>query len=292
MMAEFDNHFYRSSDDRLTLYARHYSANKDGTPILMMHGLTRNSADFENIAESLSQTYRLIVPDQRGRGRSDYDSNPANYTPAIYMQDMFALLHSLGVQRAILLGTSMGGLVAMLMAASRPDSAEALILNDIGPEVEPAGLERLKAYVGGPVQVTNWQEAAEHCRKTNAIALPDFDDQDWMAFARRTFVADNDGIPKIAYDMAISRGVEGDEPSAAPADLWPVWESLSDIPILAIRGETSDIFSTDTLYKMERRHDGIFKSVQVPYRGHAPMLDESTALNSIKKFLKSRQTTA
>lgn len=287
MMTNYTNHHYRSADDRLTLYARDYSADMGGTPILMMHGLTRNSADFENIADVLRRTHRLIIPDQRGRGLSDYDSVPENYTPAIYVQDMFALLDSLGIERAILLGTSMGGLIAMLMAASRPKVAEALILNDIGPEVNPDGLARLKTYVGRPVEVNNWDDAAEHCRKTNEIAFPGYSDDDWAEFARRTFVTGKTGAPELAYDMAISQGVEGDEPSAAPADLWPVWKALHSIPILAIRGETSDILSSETLDKMQTRHDGSFSYIAVPGRGHAPMLDEPAATEAIMRFVGS-----
>ena len=284
--AYFKDHYYRSADDRLDLYARIYG-NADGVPILMMHGLTRNSADFENIAKFLYPEFSLIIPEQRGRGRSEYDTDPANDRPEIYAADMFALLESLAIQKIVLLGKSMGGLIAMLMAASQPDIAEALILNDIGPEVEPAGLARLQQYVGEPVQVNNWQDAADYCQKTNAIAFPDYGAEDWMAFAHRTFVVDDSAVPKLAYDMAISEGVQGDEPSAAPADLWPVWDSLSHFPILVIRGEKSDILSPATLRKMKARHGGNLGVSEIPGRGHAPMLDEPEASAAILTFLRN-----
>ena len=284
-MKSYQDYFYRSADDRLDLYARDYNTGAGGIPILMMHGLTRNSADFENIAGILCDTHRLIIPDQRGRGRSGYDDNPEYYTPPVYVQDMFRLLQSLGIQRAILMGTSMGGLIAMLMAASQPDIAQSLILNDIGPEVDPSGLARLQTYVGKAPVITNWDEAAEQCRMTNVIAFPDYGDDDWMAFAQRTFRANADGVPQLAYDMAISQGVQGAEPSAAPADLWPVWDVLSSIPMLVLRGEHSDILARATLKKMEAAHKGFFRATEITGRGHAPMLDEPGAIAAIESFL-------
>ncbi|MEO9601241.1 alpha/beta hydrolase [Parasphingorhabdus sp.] len=285
MMDSYSDHCYRSADDRLNLYARDYNENNGGIPILMMHGLTRNSADFENIADVLRHKHRLIIPDQRGRGRSDYDPDPDNYTPQVYARDMFALLQSLGIEQAILMGTSMGGLIAMLMIASKADIARALILNDVGPEVATAGLARLQGYVGKPVEIEDWDDAANHCRKTNEHAFPDYGDDDWIAFAQRTCVADENGIPRLAYDMAISQGVQGDQPSAAPADLWPVWDMMSELPILSVRGELSDILSPDTLNKMSARHSGVFERIEVPSRGHAPMLDELAAVKAIGSFL-------
>lgn len=285
MMENYQDYFYRSADDRLDLYARDYNSKADGTPILMMHGLTRNSADFEGIANILHYNHRLIVPDQRGRGRSAYDHDPSNYTPLVYARDMFALLLSLNIDRAILLGTSMGGLIAMLMVANQHDIAQAIILNDIGPVVDPKGLKRLQGYVGKPVRLESWQDAAEHCRSTNDTAFPDYDDDDWLAFANRTFIADKSGSPQLAYDMAISQGVQGAEPSAAPADLWPVWNMLSDIPTLVLRGQKSDILSPETLLRMEKEHSGYFQMKEISRRGHAPMLDEPEAMAAIEQFL-------
>lgn len=284
-VTDFKDHFYRSADDRLDLYARVYDDCTDGIPILMMHGLTRNSADFENIAELLRPDNQLVIADQRGRGRSEYDPVSANYHPGVYAEDMFALLGSLGIEQAILLGTSMGGIIAMLMAARQPDIARALIVNDIGPEVTPAGLERLRNYVGKPVQVSDWQDAADHCRQTNKIAFPEYRSEDWKAFAKRTFIADECGVPKLAYDMAISEGVQGQAPTAAPADLWQAWDLLSQVPVLAIHGERSDILSAETLEQMKRRHSGRFLLVEIPGRGHAPMLDEPIACSTITEFL-------
>ena len=289
LSAGYKGHVYRSADDRLDLYARIYDDCTDGIPILMMHGLTRNSADFENIAEILQPDYRLIIADQRGRGLSEYDTSPANYTPQIYAQDMFALLKSLNVERTILLGTSMGGIIAMLMAAMYPEKIYSLILNDVGPEVSPAGIERLQQYVGKKVDVANWSDAAEYCKQINACSLPDYGDKDWLNFARRTFIARKNGIPTLAHDPAIAEGLAGEKPSATPADLWPMWNLLSGIPTLSIRGATSDILSPETVTKMADRHRALFSQVVVPSRGHAPMLDELAAVEAIKEFLERNE---
>jgi pimeloyl-ACP methyl ester carboxylesterase len=289
MMSEtYSDHHFRSADDRLDLYARIYGDCSSLIPIVMMHGLTRNSADFETIAEILSPAYQLIIPDQRGRGRSQYDPDPSNYIPDIYVEDMFALLRSRNIDKAVLMGTSMGGLIAMLMAGRHPDKVAALILNDIGPAVDPRGLARLQQYVGKPVNTSNWSEAADHCRETNAIAFPDYGEEDWMNFAHRTFHLGEDGTPELSYDMAISQGVEGDTPSAAPADLWPVWRLLAQIAALVIRGQTSDILAPATLSKMAELHDAAFQAVEIANIGHAPMLDENESIAAIQTFLKSQ----
>ena len=158
-MANYDDVWY-SSHDGLNLYARDYSKalknNKDAITLLCMHGITRNSADFEDICNELADRYRLIVVDQRGRGLSDYDPNPTNYNPLVYVQDMFLLLEKLKLSSVVLLGTSMGGTMAMIMAAMNPDKVQGLIINDIGPEIGKTGLERLKGYVGKSAPVSNW----------------------------------------------------------------------------------------------------------------------------------------
>ncbi|APG63175.1 hypothetical protein LPB140_10665 [Sphingorhabdus lutea] len=282
----YHDHFYRSADDRLNLYARIYDIGAKTTPILLMHGLTRNSADFENLAAILSPHHNLIIPDQRGRGKSDYDNDPSQYRPDIYAADMFALLASLNVKETVMIGTSMGGLIAMLMAAHHQPICRALILNDIGPEVESKGLRRLQQYVGKSPKMNNWQDAANLCRASNEIAFPDYDEKDWMKFARRTCEMGQDGALKFAYDLSIANGVQGDKPNAAPANLWPLWEILNGIPILCIRGETSDILTPQILHKMHHSHAPNFSYIEIMGRGHAPMLDEPDAVRAIEQFLQ------
>lgn len=282
-MMEYADHIYRSADDRLNLYARIYDGN--GPALLMMHGLTRSSADFGALAEQFSGRFRLVVPDQRGRGRSDYEPKTVNYTPATYVGDMFALLDDLQISKVTLIGTSMGGLMAMMIAAMAPERVTGMILNDIGPKVDQAGLDRIQSYVGEVAPFANWDDAANHCKKINNDALPDFDNDNWLKFAHRTCIQMPDGRIKFAYDPAISEGLSGDDPSAVPTDLWPMWDLLTTIPALVIRGAHSDILSEETVKEMGSRHSADFTAVDIPQRGHAPMLDEPDALQAIEAFL-------
>jgi pimeloyl-ACP methyl ester carboxylesterase len=251
-MMKYADHFYRSADDRLTLYARIYDA--EGPPLLLMHGLTRNSADFEALAGHLAGKYQLIVPDQRGRGRSDHDPDPDNYTPAIYVADMFALIDGLQLGNMGMIGTSMGGLMAMMMAAIAPERFDSLILNDIGPEVNVAGLDRIQSYVGERAPFDSWQQAADHCRSVHGDSFAGYDAQNWLTFARHTCVELPDGKIGFAYDPAIAAGLSGSEKSVIPPDLWTIWDQLSALPTLVIRGELSDILSPSTIAEMKRRH--------------------------------------
>lgn len=285
----FRPHRYRSGCGRLELYARIYDdANGCDKPsLVLMHGLTRNSADFEPLVEHLASRYRLIVPDQRGRGLSDYDSDPANYRPDVYATDMFALLDALGIARAGLVGTSMGGLIAMVMAVTQPDRVAGIVMNDVGPKIEEAGLARIQGYVGPMENAESWDEAAARCAAVNAVALPDFGPQDWLTFARRTCRETPDGTIRFAYDPAIATSKRGAQPATLLPDLWPLWDALAVIPVLVLRGAHSDLLAAATVKDMGSRHSGPFTAVEVPGRGHAPILDEPAALLAVESFLQS-----
>lgn len=286
--AAFRPHRYRSACGRLDLYARIYDgACNDGAPaLLLMHGLTRNSADFEPLAERLAGRYRLVVPDQRGRGQSDYDSNPGNYRPDIYSADMFALLDGLGIDRVGLIGTSMGGLMAMIMAVMQPGRISAIVLNDVGPQIEASGLARIQAYVGPSQDAADWNEAAARCAAVNAVALPDFVHDDWLAFAKRVCHETPDGRVRFAYDPAIAVSTAGEQPATVPPDLWPLWDALAAMPVLVLRGALSDVLSAATVAEMGCRHAGVFAAVEVPGRGHAPILNEPAAIPAVDAFLR------
>lgn len=285
----YREHRYCSADGRLDLFARDYPAaagSESRNPLLLMHGLTRNSADFEPLIAHLGgDARRMIVPDQRGRGLSAHDPDPANYRPDIYVADMWKLLDELEVDRVICIGTSMGGLMAMVMGAQKPERISGIVLNDVGPEVSEEGLDRIRSYVGPSDAMANWEEAAIRCHAINASALIGYDDDDWMAFARRTCRELPDGRVVFAYDPAIAGGMEEDDPGTVPPDLWALWDALGSIPILTIRGAHSDILSPATLGKMVERREGGFAYVQVPDRGHAPILDEPMAVAAIRAFL-------
>ncbi|WP_454796714.1 alpha/beta fold hydrolase [Novosphingobium lindaniclasticum] len=284
---EYRLHRYRSACGRLDLAARDYPAAEAGAPVLlMMHGLTRNSADFEPLARHLAGRYRLVVPDQRGRGLSQWDPDPAQYRPDVYAQDMLALLGGLGIARVCLVGTSMGGLMAMVMNALRPGLASGFVFNDIGPVLDPVGLARIQGYVGPGGAMASWKEAAARCRAINAVAFPDFGGGDWLAFARRTCRENPEGTVSFDYDPAISRSMDGDTPPTVPPDLWPLWDLLGAAPVLVVRGALSDLLGMETVREMARRHSGPYAHVEVLRVGHAPILDELPALAAISAFLK------
>jgi pimeloyl-ACP methyl ester carboxylesterase len=248
-----------------------------------MHGLSRNSADFADLADILATERRVIVAEQRGRGRSDYDSNPANYTPQTYVQDMFRLLDTLAIRRTALIGTSMGGLMAFLMASLQPQRIAGMVINDIGPVIDPAGLERIQRYVGRVEPARTWDEAVARTREINGEAFPDYSDEDWLHFARALYV-ERDGVPVLAYDPAISQAMGDADSGAVPPDLWPLFEAIAATPMLLIRGELSDILAPDCVARMQALDDDLVVA-QVPRVGHAPTLVEPAALTAIQAFL-------
>jgi len=280
----FEQYRYRSACGTLDLFARIYPG--EGPTLLLMHGLTRNSADFEPLVAHLDPKYRLIVPDQRGRGLSQWDPDPAQYRPDVYAQDMLALLDGLGIGRAGMIGTSMGGLMAMVMHALRPGLAQGIVFNDIGPVLDPEGIARIQGYVGPLGPMTGWDEAAERCRAINAAAFPDYGAADWLAFARRTCRVQADGTIAFAYDPAIAESISGDQPATVPPDLWPLWDSIAALPVLVVRGAISDLLAPTTVSAMAARHAGPFAAVDIPGRGHAPLLDEPVAIAAIADFLQ------
>ncbi|RLA48638.1 MAG: alpha/beta hydrolase [Gammaproteobacteria bacterium] len=285
-MKTYEDIWYQSSDG-LRLYARDYSCRDPidipGTPILCMHGLTRNSADFSSLAQHLSNSHRVISVDQRGRGNSEYDSVIANYKPMTYVRDMFTLLDTLELERVILIGTSMGGLMSFFMCAKQPQRISAMVINDIGPEVDPVGLNRIKSFVGNAEPVTTWAEAVAQARTINEATCPDFNDQQWSDFARALY-KDVDGVPVLAYDPAIAQPMGSAEPGAAPPDLWPVFEACAGTPMLVIRGAISDILAPECMAQMHLRKADL-QSVEVPRCGHPPTLDEPQSRTAIDQFL-------
>ncbi|WP_066553302.1 alpha/beta fold hydrolase [Croceicoccus bisphenolivorans] len=291
-MRKYEQHRFRSADNRLELFARDYlpvgepgcDGGAEGLPLLLMHGLTRNSADFEPLVAHLPE-FRLIVPDQRGRGLSDYDDDAANYRVDVYAADMFALMDGLGIERFGVIGNSMGGLIGMAMAAMAPGRVAMLALNDIGPIVDDAGLDRIRGYVGPSRPAADWTEMAERFAAVNACAFPDFTDADWLAFARRTCHKVGDGVV-TAYDPAIAMGMEPDADAVVPVDPWPLWDALRSIPVFVIRGAISDLLSAATVAEMKRRHNGPFAAVEVALRGHHPLLDEPEVLAALPTFLQ------
>jgi pimeloyl-ACP methyl ester carboxylesterase len=274
-----------TSDDGLKLYARDYPGpNSDVPCVLCLPGLTRNSKDFDELALELSSRYRVICPDQRGRGRSEYDPQPDRYRPERYVQDMRTLLQVAGVQRTAVIGTSLGGLMAILMVALNADCISAVVLNDVGPEVDPRGIARIGSYVGKLAPVTTWPDAVQRTIDINGQAFPEFTQNDWLSMTANTFRVEN-GTPWSDYDPLISKGLAG---GSATPDLWPLFQCLTGKPTLVIRGELSDILSEETLSKMHQRIPEI-SSIQIERVGHAPTLNEDKARHAIHRLLEEIQ---
>ena len=277
-----------TSPDGLNLYARDYAAAGGAAklPVIAIHGLTRNAADFETIAPLIAQSgRRVLAVDVRGRGRSDRAPDPMTYQPAQYAQDVLALMSQAGIERAVFLGTSMGGLITMALAAIRSKVIAAAILNDVGPEVAKAGLTRIAAYTGQPVETPTWAEAAAYVKATNAVAFPCYADADWDAFARRVFRIGVEGAPELDYDPDIMVPIRAAGAKALVPNLWPFFTRLAKgRPVLLVRGETSDLLSPEIMAKMKKRAPRM-DVVEVPGVGHAPMLDEPEAKAAIFPFL-------
>ena len=274
---------YFASADGLRLHYRDYAPLEAGRiPVLCLPGLTRNCRDFEATALRLRRRRRVLSPDLRGRGRSQHDPNWQNYHPGTYLADLVRLLDDAAVERVILFGTSLGGILSMLLCSTVPRMPTAVILNDIGPEVAAEGLQRIAGYVGRSPPVRNWDEAAAQMRATYGLAMPDATDADWHAFAHRSYT-EVDGVPRLDVDPGIGEAVRSAPTGVAP-DLWPVYAALQTLPVLAIRGEVSDVLSVATFERMGREKPDLVR-VTAAGRGHPPLLDEPECVVAIDHFL-------
>ena len=273
-----------SSHDGLRLYTRVYEGPQPVAPtVLCLHGLTRNSRDFEDLAPHLQRRFRVIVPDVRGRGRSARDPNPQNYQPAIYLQDILGLMNAVGAARVGIIGTSMGGLLAMMMGVGHREKVAAMVLNDVGPEVDPKGLERIKGYAGRLPPPKNWDDAIAQTQNMFGNAWPNLSADRWATLTRRAYRENENGVLAVDADSMIGEVLRA--APAAAANLWPFWKALNGIPTLAIRGAQSDILSAATFAKMKAENPEL-RQLEVAQRGHAPLLDEPECLAAIDAFLE------
>jgi pimeloyl-ACP methyl ester carboxylesterase len=268
--------------DGLRLHYRDYPGRPDRAPLLCLHGLTRNARDFADFAEIFSPRFRVIALDFRGRGQSGFDPQPARYNPLTYAGDVQQLLEQLGITEAIFVGTSLGGIVAMILAATAPQRVAAAILNDVGPELEQGGLDRIKSFVGKDLRFQSWEEAALTIAANNAHLPTNHSEADWIKVAKRA-CREQDGEIRYDYDMAIANVFS--TVSAAPKfDMWPMFAALAAKPLLIVRGEKSDLLSAEALERMRQRAPGA-KAVIVTGAGHAPTLSEPDAISAIDAFL-------
>ena len=278
----FADRFWTSRDG-LKLHFRDYSGRADRPPLLCLPGLTRNARDFAHVAERLAGEWRVLCPDLRGRGDSAYARDSASYNPLQYADDIALLIAAEGLSRVVALGTSLGGILTMLLAMSGPERLAGALLNDIGPEIDPEGLARIRDYVGQGRSYPTWMHAARAIEELQAGAFPDFEIADWLTVAKRCMVLGSNGRIVFDYDMKIA------EPFAQPgseagADLWPALGALEGRPVTLLRGALSDILSAATLDRMAKALPEA-EAVTVPRVGHAPTLAEPAAVAALDRLL-------
>lgn len=274
------------SHDGLRLYARIYDAPDSAAPtVLCLHGLTRNSRDFEDLAPHLQRRHRVIVPDLRGRGFSARDPQPQNYQPGIYVQDILALLGTVDAARVAVIGTSLGGMLAMMLGFSHPTRIAGIVLNDVGPEIDPVGIERIKQYAGRLPPARTWRIAVAQSVAVYGNAWSGLTPERWEVLARRGYREDAAGVVELDADPNIGEALRAAPAAPAAAlDLWPLWGALRKVPTLAIRGARSDILSAATFARMKRENPDL-QQLEVADRGHVPLLDEPECIAALDAFL-------
>jgi pimeloyl-ACP methyl ester carboxylesterase len=277
-----------TSDDGLRLYARDYAGSNGPArlPVICIHGLTRNSADFDEFAPIIAGLGRRVLAlDVRGRGHSERDPDPANYNPVVYAGDVARLMSDLGIARAVFVGTSMGGLITMTLAAQHIDLVAAAVINDIGPVLSEKGLARIAGYAGKRVALESWDDAAGFVKDINLCAFPDNSEEDWGKWARRAFEQDADGRLCPRYDPNIAVAMQTGKLRTTSLAVRMAFRRLArKRPLLLVRGELSDLLEARQAEWMQRAAPGM-EYVEVPNVGHAPMLTEPAALAAIAHFL-------
>lgn len=278
---EWLNHYW-ASEEGLRLHYRDYPGRADRPPILCLPGLTRNCRDFEDLAARLSPDWRVIAVSFRGRGKSEYAKDPMSYVPLTYVRDVQALIAELAIPSYIAFGTSLGGIVTMLLAGSGSPIAAAM-LNDIGPDLEPAGLGRIRTYVGKSYIWPTWMHAARAVAEANRDVYPHYEIEDWLAMAKRLYRLNSAGRIVLDYDMKIAEPFRVPGNEAAP-DMWSAFAALKSTPTLIVRGGRSDILSAATADRMVLALDDA-ELVTIPDVGHTPTLGEPEAAIAIDRLL-------
>jgi pimeloyl-ACP methyl ester carboxylesterase len=281
--AAFSDGYWESADG-LKLHYRDYPGRGDRPPILCIPGLTRNARDFEELAGALSGEWRVICAELRGRGESDYAKDSSTYNPLQYAADIAALAEQAGIEKFVAFGTSLGGIVTMLLGATRPGLIAGALINDIGPAIEPEGMARIREYVGQGRSFPTWMHAARALKETNGLAYPAYGISDWLAMAKRVLVVSGSGRIVFDYDMKIAEPIHTAPPDAPAGDLWPAWRALAGRPLLVLRGALSDLLSAATLERMKQEIPEA-ETVTIDGVGHPPTLSEPTARDALARLL-------
>jgi pimeloyl-ACP methyl ester carboxylesterase len=274
--------------DGLRLHVREYGTGAaPGLPVVCLPGLTRTVEDFGALAPVLANDAgakrRVIAIDSRGRGRSDYDSNPQNYNLAVELGDVATVLGALAVGPAVFVGSSRGGLITMLMAAAQPTAIAGAVLHDIGPVIEPQGLARIKGYVGKLPQPRSFDDGAEILRRLSAAQFPKLTAAQWLAAAHHAWQI-KDGKLTPTYDVRLAETLADVDFERPPPPLWSAFDALNRVPVLVIRGANSDILSATTIEAMAARHPGL-QVIDVPDQGHVPALAGHEILSEVAQFV-------
>lgn len=261
----------------------HYTDDGAGLPLLCLPGLTRNGSDFDDLAAALDGRHRLARLTLRGRGASDHDPDPANYNVAIEARDVLEFLDHLGIARAVVVGTSRGGLIAMVLAVAAKDRLAGVLLNDVGPVIAPEGLARIMTYLGVTPNARDFDAVAGGLKATMGAQFPDLPDARWGVLARRWFAAGPDGRPVLDYDPHLRDGFEA-LPDGETPPMWELFDALDGVPLAVVRGENSDLLTRATVAAMQARRPDMI-AVEVPNRGHVPFLDEPESLAALDALI-------
>ncbi len=280
-------HLFITAPDGLRLHVCCYGRRRGRRPVVCLPGLTRSTVDFDPLAVAIAndpdRPRQVLAVDYRGRGQSEYDPNTGNYTIAVELADLLAVLTALEVDPAVFVGTSRGGILAMLLATVRPAAIAGVVLNDIGPVIETKGLMRIKSYVGQLPQPRSFEEGAELLRRLFSAQFPRLDQDEWVAFARRSF-EERDGTLQPRYDRNLAKMLQSVRPEQPSPTLWKEFDALMGVPVMAIRGANSDLLSAATVEAMRARHPAL-DSFEVPDEGHAPLLAGSDIIGRIAAFV-------
>ncbi len=282
-MSEFSDCHWQSRDG-LKLHYRDYPGRGDRPPLLCLPGLTRNARDFAALAERHAGEWRVICPELRGRGDSAYAKDSATYNPAQYVEDLAELFEQAGIARFVAIGTSLGGILTMIMGLTCPERIVGALLNDIGPVIEPGGLKRIRGYVGQGRVFPTWMHAARGLEETQRAAFPDYELADWIATAKRVMTVSGNGRIVFDYDMKIAEPF-AQSGGGAGLDFWPGLAGLAGKPLLFVRGALSDLLGAETLGQMVAACPDS-EAVTIERVGHPPTLDEPEAVAGIDRLLK------